>query len=357
MDTLLISEDDVGRIVARIGRDVLMDRVIERLAAGLAQAGRGDGPRSPARNGFIRPVPGPGLLEWMPYHDPGASVTVKIVSYSPDNPRRSGLPTVSGTVARFDDLTGRLTALADGVLLTAVRTGAASAIASRLLADPDSRVIGLVGAGAQAVTQLHALSRVFRPREVLVWDTDPRHAASFAARVAFVGTEIRIASPAEVAARSDIICTATSVAIGSGPVFPDTGVSDHAHVNAVGSDVEGKAELPRSLLERAFVCPDHLVQARREGECQQLAGRPVGPDLARLCADPRPATDHRNRLTVFDSTGFALEDHLTLDVFIDLAVELGLGTRMRLEYNPSDALDPYSPARGRVISSDVAVAL
>jgi L-lysine cyclodeaminase len=278
----------------------------------------------------------------MPHHDPGDSVTIKIVAYTPDNARRFALPTIIGTVARFDEASGRLLALADAVLLTALRTGAASAITSRILARPDSRVMGLVGAGAQAVTQLHALTRVLPIRSALVWDTDPGRAASFATRVAFLGIEVEIAEPARIAAESDIISTATSVAVGEGPVLPDLGLKEHLHINAVGSDLVGKTELPRTVVERALVCPDHPEQARVEGEAQQIPGRRLGPRLTELCADPGSFAGHRDRLTVFDSTGYALEDHLCLDVLLEAAIELGLGTQIRIECHPAVAVDPYS---------------
>lgn len=84
----------------------------------------------------------------MPHHDPGRSITIKTVAYTPSNPGTFQLPTIIGSLTRYDDVTGRLLAVCDGILPTAIRTGAASAIASRLLARPDSRVLGLVGAGS-----------------------------------------------------------------------------------------------------------------------------------------------------------------------------------------------------------------
>ncbi|GAA3078714.1 hypothetical protein GCM10020000_75370 [Streptomyces olivoverticillatus] len=221
METWVLSERDVAQVLDAVGRDALMDRVIDRLAEGLAEVGRGERALSPQRGGFERAEPVPGIWEWMPHREAGDSITLKTVGYSPANPDRFGLPTIIGTVARFDDATGALTALTDGVLLTAIRTGAASAVASRLLAAPDSRVAGFIGAGAQSVTQLHALSRVLPLERALVWDTDPAHAASYADRVAFLGLDVRVATPEEIAAEADVICTATSVPIGQGPVLPD----------------------------------------------------------------------------------------------------------------------------------------
>lgn len=352
METLLLRQPDITRLLQSYGRDALMRRTIDRLATGLATVHSGGAALSPLRDGFVRPHPVPGVLEWMPHRDPGHAITLKTVAYSPANRRRYGLPTILGTVARYDDTTGRLLALVDGVFLTALRTGAASALASRALALPDSRTVGVIGTGAQAVTQLHALSLTFPLTTVLAWDTDPEHLASFAHRVGFLGLDVRPASPERIAAEADLVVTATSVPAGAGPVLPDVPTREHLHVNAVGADLVGKTELPPGLLRRALVCPDHPEQALREGECQQLGPERLGPSLSALCADPGRLATARGRLTVFDSTGFALEDHLTLDVLVEAAAAVGVGVRMPLELHPEDALDPYAPSHRAAPAAD-----
>lgn len=346
MNTLLITQEDIDRIIEQVGRDALMSRMIHRLSEAFAAVHRGAAELSPLRDGFLRPDPVPGIIEWMPHREGGSSTTIKTVSYSPGNPDQFGLPTIIGTVARYDDVTGRLTVMCDGIVLTAIRTGAASALASRALAHPESRTVGLIGTGAQSVTQLHALSLCFPLETVLAYDTNPKHLDTFADRVSFLGLEVRRATTEEIAQQADIITTATSVEVGQGPVLPDAGVREHLHINAVGADLIGKTELSKSLLDRALVCPDHPQQALREGESQQLTPDRLGPSLAQLVAEPDNLAGARSRLTVFDSTGIALEDHVALDVFVEFANELGLGTRVNLEYRPSDAIDPYSPHIG-----------
>ncbi|WP_410813375.1 ornithine cyclodeaminase family protein [Micromonospora sp. 067-2] len=339
--TLVLTQDDVSSILEICGRDRVMDLMIESLLQTLPLAYR-MAIGTPSRDGFRRCEAGSGVLEWMPHREPGRSITIKTVAYTPTNPRTVGLPTILGTIARFDDVTGHLSAICDGVLLTAIRTGAASAVASQLLARPDSAVVGLVGAGAQAVTQLHALTRVFDIRRVLVHDVEPAHSGSFADRVAFLGLDVRVAALDEVESRADIICTATSVGVGAGPVLIARRLQPHVHVNAVGADLPGKVELPVDLLRSAYVVPDHLGQAHREGECQQLTPAEIGPELSALLARPEEAVRRRNGRTVFDSTGFALEDHIAVDVFLELAAQHGLGQQIRLESLPTDALNPYA---------------
>ena len=339
METLLIRQGDVTVLLKEFGGDKIMDMVIERLDLAFRLSAETDC-HTPARDGFVRPQVA-GVLEWMTHHQRGDAVTIKSVAYSPRNPVRHELPTITGVVARFDDETGCLTALTDGIFLTAVRTGAASAIASRLLAEPNSRVLGLVGAGAQAVTQAHAMSRVFPLTRILVHDTDPAHAASFAGRVGFLGLDVRVVSLTELEAASDIICTATSVEVNAGPVIQGVNLTDHVHINAIGADLPGKIEVPVHVLRNALVVPDHIEQARREGECQQLPDVDMEFTLSDLCRQPDIAQAYRGRRTVFDSTGFALEDHVALDVVLELATAAGVGQSVRLEYLPSDVLDPY----------------
>ena len=137
-----------------------------------------------------------------------------------------------------------------------------------------------------------------------------------------------------------MICTTTSVDVGKGPVFPDAGIRHHAHINAVGSDFPGKIELPVSLLGRAFVCPDFPEQAIREGECQQLDTDQIGPSLAELVSETSRFESARNELSVFDSTGFALEDFVAMEIAIRHAKQFGLGQWIKLE---NECRNPYHP--------------
>ncbi|WP_329791953.1 ornithine cyclodeaminase family protein [Lentzea sp. DG1S-22] len=342
MDTWLLCQEDIVRMLQLVGRDELMRRMIDTLEEEFVELGCGRRTNSPQRSGFTRAGEVPGVIETMPHREAGVGVTVKTVAYSPRNLQNSRLPTILGTVARIDDDSGRLVALADAVLLTAIRTGAASAIAAKKLAAPGSSTVGIIGTGTQAVTQLQGLCQVLDVREVLVHDINPIHEQSYAQRVDFLGVDVRSADPERILAEADVLCTATSVPVGEGPVFPDGPHRPHLHINSIGADEIGKTELPVSLLRRAVVCPDHPEQARHEGECQQLDESEMGPTLAHLCAHPAEAEEYRSRLTVFDSTGFAFEDHVALNVLLDLAAEYGLGTKVSIEGRPDDLLDPYS---------------
>ncbi len=348
MNTIMYTQQDVHQIVRTIGIDQVMDDIIE----GVEQACLAFDPNrdlAPERSGFHYTLPHPGLIEWMPAMQSGESVVIKIVGYHPENPAEFGLPTILSTVLCLDPHNGHLLAVMDGTLLTALRTAAASAVASRILAREDSRVLGMIGCGAQAVSHLHALSRVFDLDKVLVYDRDPGICASFDERASLLqlqGIDIEIAPLEQLASAADILCTATSVAIGEGPVFEDRFLQRSLHVNAVGSDFRGKVEIPLSLLQRSLVCPDFREQAIGEGECQRLTEDQIGPDLAELVQGADRYREHRESTTVFDSTGWALEDKVAADVLLRHGQALGCGVELSLANISSDPHNPYAGISG-----------
>jgi len=298
----------------------------------------------PPRAGFSYEEPYSGLIEWMPALKRNGSVTLKMVGYHPHNPHQHELPTIVSSIGVYDVSTGILNGMMDGTFLTALRTGAVSAIASRYLARQDSQIVALVGAGAQAVTQLHALATIFDIRQVTVYDVDASVSESFARRVAFLGIPITVMSQTQLphlVATADILCTATSTSVGSPPVIPDVPTKEWLHINAVGSDFPGKTEIPYAMLRRAFVVPDFPEQARHEGECQQLAPDEIGPALHVLMKSAREYADRCDQLTVFDSTGWALADAVAAQLLLDLARKHSVGRAVNLQHVPVDPHNPY----------------
>jgi ornithine cyclodeaminase/alanine dehydrogenase-like protein (mu-crystallin family) len=294
------------------------------------------------RDGFLLSTPHLGLLEWMPAVRHGATICVKMVGYYPLNRSKSQLPTIISTMCAFDPDTGHLRTIMDGTFTTAIRTGAASALASRILADPGSSVIGLVGCGVQAVTQLHALSREYTFSEIMICDRDVNAEQSFTARSRISDERIRVAPLEEVEQKADILCTATSVYPGDGPVIRGDNLKPAVHINAIGSDMPGKVELPLELLRMATVCPDDVDQARAEGECQQLASDEIGPSLSCLLRDPASHRALRSVQTVYDSTGLPVQDLVMIEIFEEFARQIGVGQEVVIEANSEDTQDPYS---------------
>jgi len=340
--TLVLSGDNVNSIVDLYGLNNLMDRLIEELERAI-QSFDANNTEIPIRSGFNYENANPGLVEWMPLYKKDKEVVIKVVGYHPKNPDVHSLPTILSTISSYDTATGHLKGLVDGVLLTALRTGATSAIASKYLAKPTSSILGLIGCGAQSITQLHALSRVFDLKKVLLYDVDSDAITSFRDRSEMLdlAVEISQASLTEIMRQSDIVCTSTSIDVGQGPLFDNVETNRSIHINAVGSDFPGKTELPLNLLKNSLVVPDFLQQAVIEGECQQLEAKDIGPDLVDLIQNQKRFEQVKKSSTVFDSTGWALEDQVVMDLFLNLANEFSIGLELAIENTSADAKNPY----------------
>ncbi|MEM9921365.1 MAG: ornithine cyclodeaminase family protein, partial [Bacteroidota bacterium] len=344
---------DVQKIIHHHGLDEVMDALINRLERAM-KIFDDQLIDIPARSGFHYEEPKPGLVEWMPLYTRGGQIVIKLVGYHPTNPEGYGLPTILSTISSYDSKSGHLMGLMDGVLSTAIRTGAASAVASRFLAHPESSTLGLIGCGAQAVTQLHALSRVFNLKRILLYDVLPEVVSSFEDRCSALKLDVEYVSSniREIIETSDIVCTATSIDVGAGPLFEGLETRPHLHVNAIGSDFPGKVELPLDLLHKSFVCPDFKAQAVEEGECQQLEDQFIGPDILEVVRNQEKYAYTQAQLSVFDSTGWALEDKVIMELFMEYAADLGLGQEIEIESIPSDAKNPYHFVEADVKASE-----
>jgi len=339
--TLIITSKDVQEIIKYVGVDALMDTLLWNLRASVKSFD--SRLKIPVRSGFHYEKPNSGLVEWMPIYEEGENVLLKVVGYHPLNSQRYSLPTIVSTISAYNTNTGHLSAIMDGGLLTALRTGAASALVSEVLAIPESSTLGLIGCGAQAVTQLHAISRKFKLKRVLINDVDDGVVSSFEYRCDVLGLKLdfEVLDVNDIVENSDILCTATSVEIGEGPLFSKVSTKPHLHINAVGSDFPGKIEIPSEFLKSSFVCPDFLEQAVIEGECQQLENDEIGEDFVEIVQNSDKYISVQNRRSVFDSTGWALEDKVAMDLFLDFALELGLGHEIEIENISKDAKNPY----------------
>ena len=250
-----------------------------------------------------------------------AGFTVKLVTVVGANPDR-GLPTVQAVVVWFDGRTGRPAALLDGPALTAMRTGAASGVATRLLAPPDASVAALIGAGAQAEWQLRAVLAARPIRRCLVYARSADARESFASRLAAeTGVAIDAVPSAEEAVRgADVVCCATT---SSTPVFDAAWLRPGAHVNGIGAYRLDMVELPPELFARSeIVAVDSRDAALAEGgdvAAALLGGFLDSPDrlveigsVDPAWVDSRPA----DALTAFKSVGLAIQDVAAAEIAV-----------------------------------------
>jgi alanine dehydrogenase len=261
---------------------------------------------------------------------------VKLVNSHEQNPSK-GLPAVVGTYLLFSQETGMPLCLMAATLLTAIRTGAASGVASRYMARQDARSLGLIGAGVQAAHQLRSVSRVRMIERVVVWapEVDRARTEVLAAglEIEFPQLQIRIAGSAGEAAASDIICTTTP---SRAPLFHAGAVRAGAHINAVGADGPGKQELDPEILKSARVVVDELDQAIHGGEINvALASKAISMDqiagtLSEVVSGAIPGRTSQTETTVFDSTGLAIQDIALAILVYERAMERGLGSTVSL---------------------------
>jgi ornithine cyclodeaminase/alanine dehydrogenase-like protein (mu-crystallin family) len=274
----------------------------------------------------VEPPEQDGVLLAMPCAVAPNALGAKIVSVFRGNPSK-GLPTVTSTYLLSDYATGAPLAIMDGGYLTALRTAAGSAVATRYLAEPAADSLGVFGTGVQARFHVETIRRVRRLTRVLVAGTSSDKAASFAQWVRqSCGLEAEAAAPEEVSAASIVAACTTSPT----PVVLDEHVQAGAHVNAVGAFTPTTRELPGDLVSRARVYVDtrqgafseagDLLLAAQAGQfaLERVAGEVGELVLGTLAPEPQ-------QLTVYKSVGAAFLDAATARLAYDQARARGLG--------------------------------
>ena len=263
------------------------------------------------------------------------SLAVKVVSLFPGNPAR-GLAFIQGAVLALEPDTARPIALLEGATLTAIRTGAASGVATDLLAGPDARTAAIFGAGVQARAQLEAVATVRALDAVWVYDPDAERRAAFIHDMASQGripADTHPArSPQEAVGEADIICTATS---STTAVFDDAHLKPGVHINAIGSHQPHVREVPGQTVVRALVVVDSRRAALNgAGDLLQPIDRGlIGPDhihaeLGDLILGRAAGRSSPDQVTLFKSVGVAVQDAVAARLAFEHAQRLGLGQRV-----------------------------
>jgi len=261
----------------------------------------------------------------------GSFIVAKANANVPDNPKRHGLPTIQGVVLVVDADRGAPLAIMDSIEITIQRTGAATAVAAKYLARRESRTAAIIGCGVQGRIQLLALREVLPLERIAVHDIDRDAAARFVDWARTTGLDVNAASSAPDAVRdADVVVTCTS---SSRAVLDAADIRPGTFVAAVGADNAHKSELDPRLFTRAKVVVDNLEQCATIGDLHHAiehgtASRDtVHADLGSVVAAKRPGRENADEITVFDSTGVALQDAVTAVLVLRRATELGLGTQ------------------------------
>ena len=276
-----------------------------------------------------------GVIELMPTSD-GEVYGFKYVNGHPDN-TVNGLQTVTAFGLLSDVATGYPVLFSEMTILTALRTAATSALAARVLAPKESKVMAMIGNGAQSEFQSIAMQAIVGIEEVRLYDIDAAATEKCARNLAASGLRVVPCSTAEEAILGAQIITTCTADKQYATILTDNMVGAGVHINAIGGDCPGKTELAPAILHRADIFVEYPEQTRIEGEIQQLdADHPVTEFWEVLEGAAQGRTDAK-QITLFDSVGFAIEDFSAL-CYVREAIQ---GTDF---FTPLDMLaDPDDP--------------
>jgi alanine dehydrogenase len=307
-----------------------MEEVIQALEGAFLSYSRGK-TIAPVRLALeVKPYKGISLL--MPsFQEEPDGLGVKLVSVFPENIRKD-LPTIFSYYLFCHPETGALLALMDGAMLTGLRTGGASGLASRYLGRKDSKVLGVFGAGVQAGFQLEAMKVVFPMlKEAYVYDSDKTRLAEFLRNLPKdPKIEVREATSSdEIAERADVIVTATT---SKTPVFKGSLLKPGTHVNAIGGFTPTMQELDEETIIRSKVVVDTYEGCLSEAgellipmEKGIFSKEKIHSDLAGLVSHKKPGRENPEEITLFKSVGTAIEDLAAARLAYQKAMERGIG--------------------------------
>ncbi|WP_180125277.1 ornithine cyclodeaminase [Rhodoferax sp. BLA1] len=288
-----------------------------------------------------------GVIELMPIAD-ASRYAFKYVNGHPKNTSQ-GLPTVMAFGVLADVATGAPLLLSEMTLTTALRTAATSVVAARALARPDSRVMALIGNGAQSEFQALAFHHLLDIEEIRLYDIDPQATAKLMAnlRANPDAAGLRLmpcASVREAVRGADIVTTITADKTNAAIITADM-LAPGMHINGVGGDCPGKTEIHADVLRAAKVFVEFEPQTRIEGDLQHLPADFAVTELWRVLSGQTVGRDNTTQITMFDSVGFAMEDFSALRYLYAQAQALQLGAPIALMAQLSDPKDLYQLIR------------
>ena len=259
----------------------------------------------------------------------------KVNGNFPENPMQLGLPTIQGVIVLCDAECGRPLAMMDSRDITSLRTAAATAVAAKWLALPNSRVATICGCGNQGGVQLKALARVCDLQSAFAFDKSAERASHFASTLSEeLAIPVAVASNLPVAVRQSDICVTCTTS--QQPILNPEDVPPGAFIAAVGADNPQKQELHPALMAKSKVVVDVLEQCAVMGdlhhalEARAITLDDVHADLGEVIAGTKAGRESDEEIIIFDSTGMALQDVAAAGVVYEKAVQLGAGIRLAL---------------------------
>lgn len=324
--TLILNKNEVSSVLNMKDCMDVVEMAFSELAGGTAVL--------PLR---ISITPPDGLSLYMPaYLKKMEALACKVVTVYKNNPTKHNLPTTIGKVLLQDPVTGDVICIMNGGYLTAMRTGAASGVATKYLARKDVRqTAGIFGSGVQARMQLWAIAEARDISGAIVYDLSDDAATAFISEMSKkLNLEIiKAGSPDEVL-KADIICTATSSAV---PVFDGKKVKEGTHINGIGSHSPTARELDTEIIKRSKFVGDSLEACFKEAgdimiPINEGAIRPSHfyAELGEIIAGKKQGRIDQQEITLFKSNGLAIQDVAAAKLVYDKAVAAGIGINVEI---------------------------
>lgn len=329
LETLILTDEEVGKLLS-------MSEVMKAVEQAFVEKSLGRAQNPPKLYLFYHKYNGD--LRVMPSYLENYDISsVKIVNSHPENRVRYNLPTVMAIVTLIDPRSGFPLAIMGGKTLTDIRTGAAGGVAAKYLARRDSKILGLVGAGAQARTQLATLLEVYGGfDEVRVWGlygTAEEFAVEIQSKYGDKCRIIPVKTVKEAVKGADIVVTATP---SRQPLVMEDMVSQGMHLNCIGADAPGKEELDPTILKKAKIVVDDFTQAAHGGEVNVPLSRglikmeDIWAEIGEIIAGLKKGRENPDEITIFSSTGLAVQDAVAAKIAYDKALEKGIGRFIKI---------------------------
>jgi alanine dehydrogenase len=323
---LLLSEKQVQGLI-----DV--DELIEALAQAHIQYSTGKAVMPvrlvvtlPQIDGRITSMPG--------YLNEDKALGMKVVTYFQSNPQQN-LPAILATIMLFSAETGKMIAAMDGSYITAIRTACASAMATKVLANPQTPVLGILGAGVQARAHIQALTRVRKLEKIKLYSPSGTSAAAVKKEMAQVPVTMEVAENPEAAVRdADLVVTVTT---SREPILKADWLKPGVHINAVGSHRPDMREIDGATLARAKVVVDSreaimaecgdILLAIKEGS---VTKDNIHGEIGEVLAGTKAGREHTDEVTLYKSVGIAIQDVATANLVYHKALKQEVGTTVEI---------------------------
>jgi len=322
----VLSGDDIRRLVTMADAIGLMRDAFAELSTGSAIVPQRINVEMNAENSRALIMPA--------YSRIAKKYSIKAVTLSGNNPSKN-LPFIHGLLLLFDADVGAPLAMLDAEYVTALRTGAASGLATNLLARRDVKTAMVFGAGTQARTQIAGIAAVRKLDHVLVYSTDRRGTERFCAEMTDdLGLQVLPSDSPSRVSEADIVCTATTSQV---PVFDDQRIMPGVHLNGIGSYKASMQEIPSPTIRRAKVIVDSKAAALKEAgdiviplDEGEITSDHIYAELGEIVLGRKPGRTDDQEVTIFKSVGNAIQDLTVAAHALRMAEEKDVGTQIQL---------------------------